>query len=115
MNGIFGSIYPKHLQHKYSNYSGIKTEQYSLGLFGCNEMVTQDVIRLLKELSKKYVPTDDAGEIVEEVFFGGDRLTDERIQSAQEAMSNNESPLEKLEGFISKIEDFHRLMNFLEV
>ena len=41
------------------------------GLFDCNEMVTQDVIRLLKELSKKYAPTDDAGEIVEEVFFGG--------------------------------------------
>ena len=30
MNGIFGSIYPKHLQHKYSNYSGIKTEQVRL-------------------------------------------------------------------------------------
>ncbi|XP_062582660.1 uncharacterized protein LOC134244405 [Saccostrea cucullata] len=114
MNDSFVSIYPKHLQHKYSNYSGIKTEQYPLGLFDCNEMVTQDVIRLLKELSKKYVPTDDAGEIVEEVFFGGDRLTDERIQSAQEAMTNNETALEKLEGFISKIEDFHRLMNFLE-
>ena len=33
--------------------------------------IPQDVIRLLKELSKKYVPADDAGEIVEEVFFGG--------------------------------------------
>jgi hypothetical protein len=42
-----------------------------LGLFDCNETVTQDVIRLLKDLSKKYVPIDDAGNIVEEVFFGG--------------------------------------------
>ncbi|XP_056008253.1 uncharacterized protein LOC125657360 isoform X2 [Ostrea edulis] len=114
LNGAFGYIYPKHLKHKYSEFSGMKTEQYSLGLFDCNEMVTQDVIRLLKDLSKKYVPIDDAGEIVEEVFFGGDRLTDERIQSAQEAMTNNENPLDKFEGFISKIEDFHRLMNFLE-
>lgn len=47
--------------------------------------------------------------------FIGDRLTDERVQSAQTAMSNAYSPKEKLEGFISKIEDFHRLMNFLEV
>lgn len=45
----------------------------------------------------------------------GDRLTDERVQSAQTAMSNADSPKDKLEGFISKIEDFHRLMNFLEV
>jgi hypothetical protein len=30
------------------------------------------------------------------------------------AMKNANSPRERLEGFISKIEDFHRLMNFLE-
>jgi hypothetical protein len=45
----------------------------------------------------------------------GDRLTDERIQAAQGAMSNGETQLERLQGFVSKIEDFHRLMNFLEV
>lgn len=45
----------------------------------------------------------------------GDRLTDERVQSAQSAMKNAATPKEKLEGFISKTEDFHRLMNFLEV
>jgi len=45
----------------------------------------------------------------------GDRLTDERIQSAQNAMANGHTGVERLEGFISKIEDFHRLMNFLEV
>lgn len=52
--------------------------------------------------------------MVEPVFFGGDRLTDERVQSAQKAMSNAETAKERLEGFVSKIEDFHRLMNFLE-
>ena len=45
----------------------------------------------------------------------GDRLTDERIQCAQEAMLNGDTSVDRLEGFISKIEDFHRLMNFLEV
>lgn len=30
-------------------------------------------------------------------------------------MANAATPLESLRGFISKIEDFHRLMNFLEV
>ena len=48
-------------------------------------------------------------------FYLGDRLTDERVQVAQQAMANAETSLERLEGFISKIEDFHRSMNFLEV
>lgn len=50
-----------------------------------------------------------------QTFYLGDRLTDERVQSAQAAMSNAETPKKRLEGFISKTEDFHRLMNFLEV
>ena len=45
----------------------------------------------------------------------GDRLTDERVQTAQKAMANAETQLQRLQGFVSKIEDFHRLMNFLEV
>ncbi|VDI19247.1 Hypothetical predicted protein [Mytilus galloprovincialis] len=64
--------------------------------------------------TKQYVPLKDNGEVIDEVFFGGDRLTDERIQSAQQAMSNGDTPKEKLQGFISKIEDWHRMMIFLE-
>ncbi|XP_056013603.1 uncharacterized protein LOC125669312 isoform X1 [Ostrea edulis] len=109
----FKNIYPQHLEHQYSHSAGIKTKQYCLGLFDCNEQKTQDVIQLLKELQDKYVPVTD-GDIKEEVFFGGDRLTDERIQCAQQAMENENTSLKRLEGFISKIEDFHRLMNFLE-
>ena len=37
------------------------------------------------------------------------------MQGAQNTMRNADNALEKLEGFISKMEDFHRLMNFLEV
>ncbi|WAQ95109.1 hypothetical protein MAR_007580, partial [Mya arenaria] len=87
--------------------------QFPLGLFDCNENKIQDVIRHLQEMSKKYVPLQN-GKIVEPVFFGGDRLTDERVQGAQMAMKNAETLLTRLEGFISKIEDFHRLMDFLE-
>ncbi|XP_061174425.1 uncharacterized protein LOC133183487 [Saccostrea echinata] len=113
MNDLLVKVYPKHLEHTYSRYAGEKTSQYPLGLRDCNENKTQDVIHLLKDLSKLYVPCKD-DTIVEAVFFGGDRLTDERVQSAQEAMKNADTPLERLEGFISKIEDFHRMMNFLE-
>ncbi|XP_063435141.1 uncharacterized protein LOC134716217 [Mytilus trossulus] len=110
---LFKKIYPEHLNHTYSDYAGLKTAQYPLGIYDCNENKTQEVIQLLKELSDKYVPLKD-GKIVEPVFFGGDRLTDERIQGAQSAMGNADTAKEKLEGFISKTEDFHRLMNFLE-
>ena len=41
----------------------------------------------------------------------GDRLTDERVQSAQQAMVNAETPKDKLQGFISKVEDWHIIMN----
>ncbi|XP_069105225.1 uncharacterized protein [Argopecten irradians] len=71
------------------------------------------MIQLLKLLTERYVPCKD-GKMVEPVFLGGDRLTDERVQSAQNAMRTAETDLERLEGFISKTEDFHRLMNFLE-
>ncbi|XP_056006722.1 uncharacterized protein LOC125651350 [Ostrea edulis] len=108
----YGKIYPKHLEHKYSYCAGNKTKQYPLGLFDCNENKTPELIRLLKTLST-YVPCRD-GEVVEPVFFGGDRLTDERVQAAQKAMNNAETQLQRLQGFVSKIEDFHRLMNFLE-
>ena len=47
--------------------------------------------------------------------FAGDRLTDERVQCAQLAMSNGPTAMTRLQGFISKIEDWHRMMNFLEV
>jgi hypothetical protein len=39
-------------------------------LYKCNENKTAELIQLLKDLSEKYVPQRD-GEIVEEVFFGG--------------------------------------------
>lgn len=50
--------------------------------------------------------------IVENIDILGDRLTDERVQSAQKAMKNAVTAREKLEGFISKI-DFHRLTRYL--
>lgn len=45
----------------------------------------------------------------------GDRLTDERVQCAKVAVKDSLTSKGRLEGFISKSEDFHRLMNFLEV
>ncbi|XP_056014422.1 uncharacterized protein LOC125649436 [Ostrea edulis] len=113
MKAEFANIYPAHLTHPYSAQAGEKTKQYPLGLFDTNETKTADMIQLLRDLQSKYVPLQD-DHIVESVFFGGDRLTDERVQCAQQSVLNGETAESRLEGFISKIEDFHRLMNFLE-
>ncbi|VDI70700.1 Hypothetical predicted protein [Mytilus galloprovincialis] len=110
---MFSKIYPKHFPHKYSDVVGRRTNQYPLGLFDCNETKNTDVIRLLQDLSKKYVPYSDEKFTISD-FHCRDRLTDERVQSAQEAMANADNPFDRLEGFISKVEDWHRLMNFLE-
>lgn len=106
-------IFPKHLEHKHTNHAGIKTTQFPLGLFDTNENKTDEMIRLLKTLTDLYVPTEN-DEVVDAVFFGGDRLTDERVQCAQVALKDSRTSKGRLEGFISKSEDFHRLMNFLE-
>ena len=47
--------------------------QYPLGLFKCNENKTQELIRLLKELTEKYVPLRN-GEVFEAVFLGGENI-----------------------------------------
>ncbi|XP_061188680.1 uncharacterized protein LOC133196845 [Saccostrea echinata] len=113
LRDCFQDIYPKHLKHKYTQFAGLKTTQYPLGLIDCNENKTQEMIHLMKTMSNSFFSKRD-GDIVEPMFFGGDRLTDERVNGAQYAMKNGDSPTERLEGFISKIEDFHRLMNFIE-
>ena len=42
--------------------------QFPLGLYDCDEKRTQDMIKLLKDLTEKYVPKIE-GEIVAEVFL----------------------------------------------
>jgi len=39
MNGIFSSIYPKHLRHQYSDQAGIKTEQVCIYILQCIQNV----------------------------------------------------------------------------
>lgn len=48
--------------------------QFCLGLFDCDEKKTGDVIKLLKDLSEKYVPMKD-DDVYEPVVFGGKYLT----------------------------------------
>jgi hypothetical protein len=52
------------------NFTPCYVFQIPIGLFDCNETKTADVIELLKDLQKKYVPQRNE-DIVEPLFFGG--------------------------------------------
>ena len=46
---------------------------------------------------------------------GGDQLTCERVRGAHMALTDHDTPEERLEGLFGMMEDFHEKMNFLEV
>ena len=70
------------------------------------------VFDILQELHDKYLPIEkqdvDGEEVVtilERLFVGGDQLTDERANNCKDANSDGETSFERLEGFLSKVED----------
>uniref|UniRef100_K1P6E5 Uncharacterized protein n=1 Tax=Magallana gigas TaxID=29159 RepID=K1P6E5_MAGGI len=63
---VYSAIYPKHLDHNYSHFSGLKHSNTLL--FDCNENRTEELIALLKKLSNDVIPYNN-GIIVEPVFF----------------------------------------------
>ena len=88
--------------------------QVPLGLLLKNENKNEDMLDILQELHDQYVPASknrkDGEEVVkllEQIFFGGDQLTDERGRHAAAARSDGDDPFERLEGLLMKIEDWH--------
>ena len=74
------------------------------------------MIDILQELHDKYLPVDkqkvegeEVVSILEHLFIGGDRLTDERANNCKAARSDGDTKSEHLEGFISKVEDWHAI------
>jgi hypothetical protein len=84
-----------------------------LGLVLKNENKTEEMVRILEELHKQYVPisgsTKDTKSVrmVEKVLFGGDQLTEERARNATDGRSDGDSEYTCLEGFIPKVKDWH--------
>lgn len=70
------------------------------------------MIDILQELHDKYLPVDkqtvegeEVVSILEHLFIGGDQLTDERANNCKATRSDGDTEFERLEGFISKVED----------
>ena len=84
-----------------------------LGLLLKNENKTEEMVDILEELHKQYVPISGSTKdtksvkIVEKVLFGGDQLTEERARNATNGRSDGDSEYERVEGLIPKVEDWH--------
>jgi len=80
------------------------------------------MIDIVQELHDKYLPVDkkevegeEVVSILEHLFIGGDELTDERANNCKAARSDGDTESEHLEGFISKIEDWHAIRVLYQV
>jgi HD superfamily phosphohydrolase YqeK len=80
------------------------------------------MIEILEELHKKYLPIDafetvngEEVSVLEKILFGGDQLTYERGQNCIDSRSDGDSEYERLEGFISKVEDWHAIRILYQV
>lgn len=92
--------------------------QITIGVLQKNENIISEMTDILKDL-QKLVPGNDPSEPSDvhpmPVFSGGDYLTHERSHGSQLTVANNRTPCRRLEGLISKVEEFHNQMELLGV
>ena len=87
--------------------------QVPLGVLLKAEQKTEDVIDIIHHI-QQYTPSTEDGQ-VQPVLFGGDQLTRERTIHAQEGKMQSQTPLQRLQGFVAKCEDWHTLVTFNQV
>lgn len=96
---------------------GFQKLQVPLGILFKNENLNDEMIDILDVIHSKYVPrketVDETGEVkcelLDAIFFGGDQLTEERARNAKDARGDGDSQYDRLEGVISKVEDWHAI------
>ena len=91
--------------------------QVPSGLIFKNETVGSEMIEILQILQDKYVPkrsetngtNGDKSTVTQKIFLGGDQLSEERARCAMSAMKDGDTEIERLDGLIPKIEDWHAI------
>ena len=85
---------------------------------------TGEEVDIFEELDEKYLPInksditvtgEEVATVCEKIFFGGDQLTYERSSNCIDARSDGDSQYERLEGYISKVEDWHAIRILYQV
>lgn len=104
--------------HKFGGIQDITFPfQVPSGLIFKNETVGSEMIEILQTLQDKYVPkwsetngTNGAqSTVTQKLFVGGDQLSEERARCSMSAMKDGDTELERLDGLIPKIEDWHAI------
>ena len=102
----------KHIKHRYATQMSKKSEVVVLDVLMKDETKHADMIAVM-ETVQKYLGDDYNEE--RKVLSGGDLLTCERQQGSQKNMMCGNTPRERLEILEPVTEDWHCLMNLLEV
>ena len=70
-----------------------------------NESVSSDKIDIMEDIQERYVPSctqfNGEKEILQQAFFGGDNLTEERARNLQGTMAEGNTDYDHLEGLIT--------------
>eukprot|EP00794_Sanderia_malayensis_P008580 gene8580-9497_t len=83
-----------------------------------NESIGAEMIDIMQSIQERYVPCHVSNTeneqtkkktVVQKIFFGGDNLTEERGRNLQGAMSEADSEFDRLDGLITKNEDWHAI------
>ena len=87
-----------------------------------NENINEEMIDILQTIHDKYLPVtkcfqadEEVTTVAETLFFGGDQLTDERGRHCIDARCDGDTKFERLEGFLSKVEDWHAVRILYQV
>ena len=86
-----------------------------------NENVSSEMIEIMQELHKnvpiKCVIVDGVqrDEVIESCLFGGDQLTVARARSAKRHRQDSATSVERLDGLVPVVEDWHTKMCWFEV
>ena len=75
------------------------------------------MIEILQIIQEKYVPTvvkvesdgSEVANVMDEIFVGGDQLSEEKARNAQGDMADGDTKLDRLQVVIPKNEDWHAI------
>ena len=85
-----------------------------MGVLFKNENVNNEMIDILQYIHDNYLPCEkvendeiESPSVIIQIFLGGDQLTEERAQNAQNGRADGDTTFERLQEVILKVEDWH--------
>ncbi|KAK3716250.1 hypothetical protein QZH41_018051 [Actinostola sp. cb2023] len=100
---IFDVVVPKHIKHKYSENMKEKSKKVNLGIIFKDENLGEDMIDIVRELHKTWVPSLGEDGPFDKVPIIGDQKTVERGVESQFSVSNAYTRERRLEGLFFSV------------